>query len=88
MKLKDGMITDATNGDFVAVATGKASHSFNGLIRNNATSHFIFTQLMTDTTEEAVLQAVLEKYDVSEETARCDIRRIIAQLREQNLLDE
>lgn len=87
MKLKDGMITDTTNGDFVAIATGEASRSFSGLIRNNATSHFIFTQLMTDTTEEAILQAVLEKYDVSEETALRDIRRIIAQLREQNLLD-
>ena len=38
MKLKKGMITEEANGEFVAVATGEASKSFNGLIRNNATA--------------------------------------------------
>ena len=88
MKLRNGIITDTENGDFVAIATGEASRSFSGLIRNNATAHFIFTQLLNDTTEDEILRAVLDKYDVSEETALCDIRRIIAQLREHKLLDE
>lgn len=64
MKLKKGMITEEANGEFVAVATGEASKSFNGLIRNNATADFIFRQLETDKTETQIVDAMLEKYDL------------------------
>ena len=80
MKLKKGMITEEANGEFVAVATGEASKSFNGLIRNNATADFIFRQLETDKTEAQIVDAMLEKYDVSKEIVQkqVPISKIIA----------
>lgn len=88
MKLKNGIITDNSNGEFIAIATGEASRVFNGLIKNNATANFLFEQLMSDTTEEKLVYSMLEKYDVSEETAKKDVHRFIARLRETGLLDE
>ncbi len=88
MKLKDGMIADRAGDDYVAVATGEASKSFNGLIKNNKTADFIFRQLMTDKTEDQLVEALLDKYDVSEENARKDVRKIIEKLMAAGILDE
>lgn len=82
------MITDGSNGEFIAAATGDASKIFNGMIKNNSTANFLFEQLMTDTTEENLVIALLEKYDVSEETARSDVRDFLDKLRKTGLLDE
>ncbi|MDE6520902.1 MAG: PqqD family protein [Ruminococcus sp.] len=88
MKLKNGIITDSSSGEFIAVATGEASRIFNGLIKNNATANFLFEQLMSDTTEEKLVCDLLEKYDVSEETAKKDVHSFIVKLRKTGLLDE
>ena len=88
MKLKNGIITDSSSGEFIAVATGEASRIFNGLIKNNATANFLFEQLMSDTTEEKLVRSLLAKYDVSEETAKKDVHSFIMKLRETGLLDE
>ncbi len=88
MKLKNGMITDSSDGEFVAVATGEASRIFNGLIKNNATANFLFEQLMSDTTEEKLVHSLLAKYDVSEETAKKDVHDFLKKIRKTGLLDE
>lgn len=87
MKLKDGMITEKIGNDYMAVATGEASRVFNGMIRGNATMNYIMQQLMTDTDEDKLVAALLDKYDVSEETARRDVRKIIDLLAEAGLLE-
>lgn len=88
MKLKNGMITDSSSGEFIAAATGDASKVFNGMIKNNSTANFLFEQLMTDIDEEKLVLALLEKYDVSEETAKSDVHDFLDKLRKTGLLDE
>lgn len=72
----------------MAVATGKAGRDFNGLIRNNDTANFIFERLLTETTESAIVDAMLEEYDAPRDVVEEDVHRIIAKLREAGLLDE
>ena len=81
------MITEKIGNDYMAVATGEASRVFNGMIRGNATMNYIMQQLMTDTDEDKLVAALLDKYDVSEETARRDVRKIINLLAEAGLLE-
>lgn len=88
MKLKCGIITDHSGDDYIAVATGEASRTFNGLIRNNKTADFLFQKMMTDTTEDSLVEALLQKYVVSEEIARRDVQILLAKLRSKGLLDE
>ncbi len=88
MKLKNGMIMEKTGEDFVAVATGEAGSAFNGLIRNNKTADFLFRELMSEKTEEDLVLALLRKYDVSEETARKDVKRTLEVIRKAGLLDD
>lgn len=88
MKLINGMITDQASGEFVAVATGEASRVFNGLIKHNQTANFLLEQLMAETSEEQLVHALLNKYDVPEKTARKDIHDFLEKLRNSGLLDE
>ncbi|MDE6787834.1 MAG: PqqD family protein [Ruminococcus sp.] len=88
MKLKNGIITDSSSGEFIAVATGEASRIFNGMIKNNVTANFLFEKLMSDTTEEKLVCDLLAKYDVSEETAKKDVHNFLEKIRKTGLLDE
>ena len=88
MKLIDGMLMEKIDGEYVAVATGEAAKSFNGLIRNNKTADFLYRQLVTEKTEQDLVKALLEKYDVSKEIATRDVHVFIDQLRKAGLLEE
>ena len=63
MKLKDGFILQDVGGEHMAVASGPVGEVLNGLVRNNGTADFIFRALMQETTEEAVVDAMAERYD-------------------------
>ena len=45
MKLKNGIVTNSIDGESFAIATGEASKSFNGLIKNNPTAAYILNFL-------------------------------------------
>lgn len=85
MRLKDGMVSYELDGDrFTVSATG----AFGGMIRSNATAAFIVERLERDTTEEAIVSAMAERYDAPRERIVADVRRVLAQLRELNALEE
>ena len=86
MKLKDGFVTHEMGGEQIMVATGDAS--FAGLVRSNATAAFIVDCLKQDTTKEAIVEAMLAKYEVTAEIAGADVDKILAKLRSINALDE
>lgn len=86
MKLKSGIVVEKNGEEYVAVATGEAAKSFNGIIRNNKTANYIFEQLKEEKTEELV-DALLERYDVSREKAQADVHALIVKIREAGLID-
>ncbi len=88
MKLKEGFTRHKVGSKHLAIATGKSSEVLNGMVRSNETADFIFQQLMRETTEEKIVDAVLAEYDAPKEEAAVAVHRIVAQLREEGLLDE
>ncbi len=88
MKLKNGVVMEKAGDGYIAVATGEASKTFNGFIRNNKTADFIFRQLTEEKTEKELVEAILERYDVDVETATRDVQNIIEKIRKAGLLDE
>ena len=79
MKLNPKFLTHETKGEHITVST--TGTKFNGLIRSNPTAAFIVESLKTDTTESAVVDKVLAKYDVDRPTAEKDVADIISKLR-------
>lgn len=88
MKLKDGIVTNSIDGENFAIATGKAAKNFNGLIKNNPTAAFIFELLKKEQTEDSIVGAMLDKYEVDEETVRKDVRALLELLKSKNLIED
>lgn len=88
MKLKDGIVTNSIDGESFAIATGKAAKDFNGLIKNNPSAAFVFELLKTPQTEDSIVKAMLEKYDVDEGTVRADVKELLDVLKSKNLIEE
>lgn len=88
MKLKEGFILHNVGDEYMVVATGDAGKLFNGLVRNNVTANFIFEKLLQETTEELIVDAMMEKYDASREQIESDVKRVVNQIREAGFLDE
>ncbi len=88
MKLnKDLMLGNIDGRDF-AVATGELAGKFNGIINNNPSANFIFNLLKTEQTEDSIVAAMLEKYEVEEAVVRADVRELLELLRGEGLLEE
>ena len=88
MKLKDGIVTNSIDGENFAIATGNAAKEFNGLVKNNPTAAFIFELLKTAQTEDSIVAAMLERYDVDESTVRADVKELLNLLKSKNLIEE
>jgi hypothetical protein len=86
MKLKNGFVTHDMGGEQVMVATGEAT--FAGLVRSNATAAFIVDCLKADTTKEAIVEAMLAKYDAAKDVIEADVDKILNKLRSIGALDE
>ena len=86
MKLSSDFLTHNSKGEHITVSTNNTK--FNGLIRSNPTAAFIIECLKSDTTQEKILEEVLEKYDIDRETADKDISNLLNTLRKVGAIDE
>ena len=88
MKLKNGIVTNSIDGESFAIATGEASKSFNGLIKNNPTAAYIFELLKTEQTLDSVVDALAEKYDAPKDVLKADAAEFIQQMDKLGILDK
>ncbi len=88
MKLIDKFVIREVGGSLVAVAVGKASKVFRGVIKLNDCSKLVFEKLQKDTTEEQLVEAVVSEYDVSREQAQKDVLELLAKMREVKILEQ
>lgn len=88
MKLLSNVFVSEVDGEYVAVATGKAGKNFSGMVQMNATSAFIVNALRKKTNEKKLAASLMEEYDVTEEEATKNIEKVLGQLRKAGWLDE
>lgn len=86
MRLKDDFILHNTGEDFVIIATGEATKNFNGIIKLNNIGGEIVGLLTTDISEEEIIKAIVEKYEVEYETAKEDILNLLDSLRKAGVI--
>ncbi len=86
MKLRYEFVVQEVSDSFIAVAVGADASKFNGIVKMNKTSAFVFDQLKNDVTEDEIVAKMLEKYDAEEKKIRKDVKDFIAKLSEADLL--
>ncbi len=86
MRLKDEFITQDIDDVQFLVPVG--TEEFSGVVRSNKTAAFIVNMLRSDTTAEAITDAMCAKYDAPRETIASDVAEILDTLRSINAITE
>ncbi len=88
MKIQPNFMLREIAGSAVVVPVEEAAEHFHGMFTLNETSAFLWRHLEEETTEGALLTALLSEYEVDEETARQDIAKFLDSLRQAHVLAE
>lgn len=86
MHIPSGFIIRKVAGETVAIPTGEAAHSLSGLVALAGCGEFLFELLKTEQTEESLVDALLENFNVDPDTALADVREFLTILRENGIL--
>ena len=88
MKLKNGFVLKSVGDNHIVVPVGAQTVDFRCMITLNETGAFLWKLLETEQTEQTLVAAMLEEYDVTEERAAADIAAFLENLRNSALLEE
>ncbi len=77
MKIKDGFIIREIVGQAMAIPAGD---SFNGMIKLNETAVFLWKKMETDTTKEALAEALQAEYGIDAATAASAVDSFVAEM--------
>ena len=80
MKIKKGFILRKVGGECVVVPVGEMSKQFHGMINLNETGSFLWNFFTAEHTEEEAIAALLNEYEVDEETARRSVAAFVEKL--------
>ena len=86
MKIAEGFLLKSIAGTHVVVPTGSNTVSFGNIISLNETGVFLWEILENDTTEENLVNSMLEEFDIDEATAKADVAEFVGKLKEAGLL--
>ena len=86
MKLKPDFISQDVDDVRFLVPVG--AESFRGIVKSNKTAAFIVDLLAEETPEEAIVDAMCEKYDAPRERLAADVAKVLETLRKIGALEE
>lgn len=88
MHVISGFIVRQIAGETIAIPAGPAARELSGLLALGGSGQFLFNLLQTEQTEDSLVQAVVETYEIDEATARADIAEFLEILRSNGVLVE
>ena len=86
MKLKGEFLVRDVAGELLAIPVGQTALNFNGMICLNDVSALIWKGLQEGKTKDAILETILNEFDVSHEEAADDLEQFLQELRSNDLL--
>jgi hypothetical protein len=88
MHVVPGFVVREIAGETIAIPAGAAARELSGLLALNGSGQFLFELLQTEQTEDSLVKAMLETYEIDEATARADIAEFLEILRSNGVLVE
>lgn len=86
MKIAKEFVLREIADEYVIVPVGATAMDFNGIITVNEVGKFLWEQLQEESTEESLVQKILEEYEVDEITAKEDVAEFLKNLKEGGIL--
>ena len=88
MRLVSGFLVRKIADETIAIPSQEAARQLSGLASLNETGEFLFHLLETEQTEESLVKALTENYEVDIRTATADVQNFLHELHESGLLIE
>ena len=89
MKIKGTFVTREIAGDIVIVPVGETALQYNGMITTTRTGAMIWAKLEEGVEgKEALVEALLDRFDVDRETAEKDTDEFLEQLKKAGFIEE
>lgn len=88
MRLKHTFEMIDLDDQTIAVPVGANANEFHGVIKLNGTAAAIFKLLNQDTTEETIVDAMMQEYKISRDVLSRDVSKYIQEFQEKGLLIE
>ena len=88
MHIVPGFVVRQIAGETIAIPAGPAARELSGLLALSGSGQFLFDLLQTEQTEDSLVQAVLDAYEIDEATARADVVEFLEILRTNGVLVE
>ena len=86
MKLNKDFLLHNTIDEAILVPTGSAN--FSGVVRGNRTLGTVLELLKYETTEEAIVSAMHERFNAPKGAVENDVAKVLSELRKIGALDE
>ena len=87
MKIKKGFVIRKVMGNNVVIATGAQSKSFHGMVKLNDTAAEIWGYIADGLETDAIIEKMLEKYEVDASLLRQDVEKTVNTLVEQGFVE-
>ncbi len=87
MKITKELIKREIAGESFLIPLGKTVYDSRGMFVLTELGAFLWELLPQAQDEDALVRAVLEQYDVAEQTARKDISEFLGKLRDMDILE-
>ncbi len=88
MKVRDQFVLRTIAGEPLLIPVGEAAITTKGLIALSESGALLYERLKDGCTQEVLVNALLEEYDVSRQDAVRDVENFLNQMRELNMLLE
>lgn len=88
MKIKPGFALKAVDDTYIVVPVDAQTADFRCILTLNETGALLWKQLENDSSEAQLVDALLAEYDVASALAQGDVAAFVAELRENDLLEE
>ena len=88
MKIKDGFIIRKIADQYMAVPVGARAKELHGMIGLNETGAFIWQRLSMAQSQEQIVKALCEEYEVQEDAATKSVQRFLETLRAESMLSD
>ena len=88
MKAKKGFVMRYVVDEYIIMPTNDNINRFDGSVVLNDVSAFVWEQLQQDTTQEQLLENLLNEFDVPQDVAAKDLAALLCRFREYGLLEE
>ena len=88
LKMKVECVLREVAGENILVPVGRTALAFNGIVTLNQTGVEIWKGLQEEKSREQILESLLERFDVSAETASEDLDAFLNYLIQNDLIEE